>query len=55
MLGTPHLYGNKKWGGVEYTLILGLQPNDYSQRSYVDYDPVTGKALRDVIRQEVGM
>jgi len=52
-VGTPHQYGNKKWGGIEYTLVLGLAPNDYSQRSYVDYDPVTGKALRDVVRQQV--
>ena len=22
-IGTPHLYGNKKWKGLEYTLVLG--------------------------------
>jgi hypothetical protein len=50
---TPHSYGNKKWGGEEYTFVSGTDDNEYTQRTFVDYDPVTGRALRSALRQQV--
>ena len=50
---TPHSYGNEKWGGLEFTFVTGTEQNELSQRTYVDYDPVTGQALRSVLRQQV--
>lgn len=51
--GTPHFYGNKLWGGREYSLLAGLKDNQYSQRTFIDYDPVTGRATRQVVRQQL--
>ncbi|RYH18501.1 hypothetical protein EON65_27145 [archaeon] len=52
---TPHSYGNLLWGGVEYTLIQGTEQNEYAQRSFADYDPVTGRAIRSALRQQVSI
>lgn len=52
---TPHSYGNKKWGGEEYTFVSGTEANENTQRTFVDYDPVTGRALRSAIRQQVNL
>lgn len=52
---TPHSYGNKKWGGEEYTFVSGTDDNENTQRTFIDYDPVTGRALRSAIRQQVGV
>jgi hypothetical protein len=51
--GTPHFYGNKDWGGREYSLLGGLTPSKFSHRTFIDYDPVTGMSMRNVIRQQV--
>jgi len=51
--GTPHAYGNLQWGGSEYDHVQGYVPNQPTLRSYVDYDPITGKFLRQVVRQSV--
>jgi hypothetical protein len=50
---TPHSYGNKLWGGLEYTFVSGTSQNDYTQRTFVDYDPVTGRGLRSGLRSQV--
>ena len=52
-IGTPHHYGNQKWGGIEYLQFTGLQPREESQLTYVDYEPVSGAGLRSAIRQQV--
>ena len=52
-LGTPHMYGNRKWGGIEYSLVTGTTYLPESQRTYQDFDPVTGRALRSAMRQQV--
>ncbi len=31
----------------------GYKFNSYSQRSYVDYEPITGKGMRTAVRQQV--
>lgn len=51
--GTPHAYGNLMWGGSEFDHVQGYEPMQVRQRSYVDYDPVTGKNIRQVVRQSV--
>jgi hypothetical protein len=51
--GTPHHFGNKVWGGREYQEILGLNPQELTQMSYIDYDPVTGRSIRSANRQQV--
>ena len=52
--GTPHNYGNLLWGsGLEYGMCQGYSPNQLSQRTFIDYDPVTGKIMRQVVRQSV--
>ena len=33
--------------------LLGISPDENGQRTFIDYEPVTGKALRDGLRQEV--
>ena len=33
--------------------LLGISPDEKGQRTFIDYEPVTGKALRDGLRQEV--
>lgn len=50
---TAGSYGNELWGGISYSDVQGVTRNQYSQRSFVDYDPVTGRALRMAIRQQV--
>jgi hypothetical protein len=52
-IGTPHNYGNELWGGAEFLQISGLNPVKQEHRSYLDYDPVTGKMLRRAYRQQV--
>jgi hypothetical protein len=52
-IGTPHNYGNVLWGGTEYLQINGLNPVSQEHRSYIDFDPVTGKVLRRASRQQV--
>ena len=51
--GTPHQYGNEIWGGIEFSHITGTVDAKESQRTYVDYDPVTGRAIRSALRQQV--
>ena len=51
--GTPHAYGNLLWGGSEYDHVQGMDPDQKSQKSFIDYEPVTGKFLRQVVRQSV--
>jgi hypothetical protein len=41
------------WGGIEYSFLAGTFQNNEAQRTYVDYDPVTGRAMRSVLRQQV--
>jgi hypothetical protein len=50
---TPHSYGNLLWGGIEYTFVSGTVHNQYGQRTFIDYDPVVGKALRMAVRQQI--
>lgn len=43
-------------GGGEYLEVNGMSPlEDEAFRTYIDYDPVTGKSLRTSIRQQVMM
>lgn len=51
--GTPHNYGNLNFGGREYTHVTGAEPNADSQRTFVDYDPITGRGHRRAFRQQV--
>ena len=53
--GTPHLYGNQKWGGLEWLHTVGATPDMFSMYNYVDYDPVTGSLLRRAIRQQINL
>ena len=53
--GTPHAYGNKMWGGTEFGHVQGYEMNDLSQRTFVDYDPVTGRSIREVVRQQINI
>lgn len=55
MVETPNSYGNLLWGGIEYTFVSGTTQNRYSQRTFIDYDPVTGKAIRSATRQQVSV
>jgi hypothetical protein len=51
---TPNCYGNYLWDGIEYTSIGGTKhTNQYTHRTFIDYDPVTGKAIRSATRQQV--
>lgn len=52
-IGTPHGYGNELWGGLEYGTVAGYDSNQYAQWSFINYDSVTGKALRSAFRQQV--
>lgn len=54
-IGTPHNYGNELWGGIEFLQVAGLTPVQQEHRSFVDYDPVTGKVLRRAYRQQVSI
>eukprot|EP00602_Paraphysomonas_sp_CaronLab_P005233 CAMPEP_0185037540 /NCGR_PEP_ID=MMETSP1103-20130426/32098_1 /TAXON_ID=36769 /ORGANISM="Paraphysomonas bandaiensis, Strain Caron Lab Isolate" /LENGTH=1227 /DNA_ID=CAMNT_0027575557 /DNA_START=401 /DNA_END=4084 /DNA_ORIENTATION=- len=51
-IGTPHNYGNYDWGGFEYLHVTGLDITEQrAHRSFLDYDPITGKILRMAQRQ----
>lgn len=53
-VGTAHYIGNFMWGGLEYLEVLGMNyRDDEEHRTYVDYDPVTGQAMRSGIRQQI--
>ena len=52
-IGTPHNYGNEEWGGKEYLHVIGLDPDQQMHKTFIDYDPVTGKMLRVASRQQV--
>jgi hypothetical protein len=49
------MYGNEDWGGIEHSLVSGTVQDKEAQRTYIDYDPVTGRAIRNAIRQQVGL
>eukprot|EP01041_Mallomonas_annulata_P000638 gene638-1231_t len=53
--GTPHHFGNQKWGGFEFREFTGLSPKADTQMSYVDYDPVSGRSFRTAFRQQVNI
>ncbi len=53
--GTPHAYGNKLWGGTEFGHVQGYKMDSTTQRTYIDYEPVTGRAIRQAIRQQVNL
>ena len=52
--GTPNNWGNEKWGGLEWEMVTGLVAVTDSQRTFIDYEPVTGRGLRTALRQQVG-
>lgn len=52
---TSNSYGNDMWGGSEYSFVSGTVQNQYAQRTFVDYDPVTGRAMRQAVRQQVSL
>ena len=52
-IGTPHNYGNEEWGGKEYLHVVGMTPDQQEHKTFLDYDPVTGKILRTASRQQV--
>jgi hypothetical protein len=52
-IGTPHHYGNEYFGGLEFQHVSGANPDEREQMTFVDYDPVTGKVMRQAIRQQV--
>ena len=53
--GTPHAYGNKLWGGTEFGHVQGYLPRAQSQRTFIDYDPITGRNMRQVVRQQINI
>ncbi len=54
-VGTPHAYGNELWGGTEYGHVQGYAPSVSEHRTFVDYDPITGRNIRQAIRQQVNL
>ena len=52
-VSTPHMYGNQLWNGVEFGHVNGYNPKYFQQRTFVDYDSITGIGLRSVTRQQV--
>lgn len=54
-LGTPHCYGNYKWGGTEYSHVSGYTPDQRSQWTFTDYDSVTGKVFRFARRHQINL
>ena len=50
--GTPNNWGNKEFGGLEFQMIQGLVPEQAAQWTFLDYEPVTGRALRSALRQQ---
>jgi hypothetical protein len=53
--GTPHSYGNEVWGGIEYSFVTGTTRRPEGQRTYTDYDPVTGRSIRAAVRQQINI
>jgi len=39
--------------GTEFSHVTGYNPDKFSQRMYIDYDPVTGRGLRTAHRIQV--
>jgi len=54
-VGTSNNYGNKKWGGLEFLDIVGSEPDEISQYTYIDYDPVTGYVMRKAVRPQLSL
>jgi hypothetical protein len=53
LVDTPKSYGNELWGGFEFSMVQGVTHDHLNQRTYVDYDPVTGRAIRSALRQQI--
>jgi hypothetical protein len=53
--GTPNNWLNLKSGGLEWQMVTGLKVDDTAQRSFIDYEPVSGRGLRNALRQELNM
>ena len=57
-ISTPNNYGNQLWGGLEYLQTVGgvpLATTLTSQNTFVDYEPVTGRALRTAFRHQINI
>jgi hypothetical protein len=54
-VGTPHAYGNALWGGTEFGHVQGYEADITLHRTFIDYDPITGRNLRQAIRQQVNV
>ena len=54
-VGTSNNYGNKKWGGLEFLDIVGSQPDEFSQYTYIDYDPISGIIMRKAVRPQFSL
>ena len=55
-IGTPNNYGNELWGGFEFNQITGsveVETASVTQNTFVDYDPITGRAIRSALRQQL--
>jgi hypothetical protein len=52
-VSTPHMYGNELWNGVEFSHVNGYKSKYFQQRTFVDYDAITGLGLRSVTRQQI--
>lgn len=52
-VGTAHDYGNELWGGLEFGHVKGYTPDQYQHRTFIDYDPVMGKAIRSALRHQI--
>jgi hypothetical protein len=50
---TAQLYGNKEWGGLEYTLLPGLSPESDLHQSFVEVDWVSGRIMRSALRPQI--
>ena len=53
--GTPNNWGNEQWGGLEWQMVTGLKARGATERTFIDYEPVTGRGLRTALRQQVGI
>jgi hypothetical protein len=54
-LSTPHNYGNRDWGGQEWSHVSGTVMNFQKQRTFIDYDGVTGIGIRNAFRHQVNL
>jgi hypothetical protein len=52
-IGTANNYGNELWGGREYADVSGLSANRLADRTFTDYDPITGRSYRQAVRMQV--